>query len=204
MLVFIDESGDAGFKLDRGSSQIFVVAMVVFPDGAAAAGTESAIHASEARRLHKPEFRFSSCSDDIRDKFFAAVKRCPFKIRAVVVRKELIHSPRLKADKDRFYEYFVQQMLKHDNDVLRNARIIIDGSGDREFKRNLHSALRRRVNAGAIKDVRFKDSRRDVLVQLADMCAGAIARSCRTDRKNPRRWLDQLTAERIDDIWHFR
>ena len=32
MLVFIDESGDPGFKLGRGSSPVFVVAMVVFDD----------------------------------------------------------------------------------------------------------------------------------------------------------------------------
>lgn len=32
MLVLIDESGDPGFKLVRGSSSHFVVAMVVFDD----------------------------------------------------------------------------------------------------------------------------------------------------------------------------
>jgi hypothetical protein len=30
VLVFIDESGDAGFKFECGSSPIFVVAMVAF------------------------------------------------------------------------------------------------------------------------------------------------------------------------------
>jgi hypothetical protein len=30
MLVFIDESGDPGFKLDGGSSPVFVAAMVIF------------------------------------------------------------------------------------------------------------------------------------------------------------------------------
>jgi hypothetical protein len=30
VLVFIDESGDPGFKLERGSSPVFVVAMVIF------------------------------------------------------------------------------------------------------------------------------------------------------------------------------
>ncbi len=32
MLVFIDDSGDPGFKLDRGSSLFFVIAMVIFDD----------------------------------------------------------------------------------------------------------------------------------------------------------------------------
>jgi hypothetical protein len=30
LLIFIDESGDAGFKLDKGASPIFVLAMVAF------------------------------------------------------------------------------------------------------------------------------------------------------------------------------
>ena len=30
MLVFIDESGDPGFSLERGASPIFVAAMVIF------------------------------------------------------------------------------------------------------------------------------------------------------------------------------
>ncbi|MFB6225357.1 MAG: DUF3800 domain-containing protein, partial [Candidatus Paceibacteria bacterium] len=30
MLVFLDESGDTGLKLDKGSSQYFVISLVVF------------------------------------------------------------------------------------------------------------------------------------------------------------------------------
>lgn len=52
------------------------------------------------------------------------------------------------------------------------------------------------------RDVRFKDSKSDVLVQLADMCAGAIARSYRKDRAERERWRKML-APRIDDVWEF-
>src|SRR5689334_7589262 len=107
MLVFIDESGDPGFKLDRNASPIFVVAMVIFRDSASAAETQMRIEASVARRRHKSEFKFNKCSHDVRDKFFSVVRNCPFKVRSIVVRKELIHSPRLRADKEKFYEYFV-------------------------------------------------------------------------------------------------
>jgi hypothetical protein len=85
---------------------------------------------------------------------------------------------------------------------MKNAKIIIDGSGDRTFRKNLNSALRRRLREGAIRDVRFKDFKNDVLVQLADMCAGAIGRSYR-DRKDNNRWREML-APRINDIWEFR
>ncbi len=32
MLVFIDESGDTGLKIDKGSSKYFVIALVIFED----------------------------------------------------------------------------------------------------------------------------------------------------------------------------
>ena len=203
MLVFIDESGDPGFKTDDGASPIFVVAMVIFKNGDDAAAAMQAIENSEARRIHKPEFKFSKCCDDVRDAFFQAVRGLPFRVRAIVVSKNVIYSPRLRADKDRFYEYFVKQMMQHDNGVLKDARVVIDGSGDREFRQNLNAALRRRLGEGVIKDVRFKESHRDVLIQLADMCAGAVARSYRTDRKDPWRWRTMLSP-RLDDIWNFR
>jgi hypothetical protein len=201
MLVFIDESGDPGFRLDRGASPIFVAAMVVFGSPDEAAETQMRIEESEARRCHRLEFKFNKCSNNVRDKFFQVARQCPFKIRSIVVQKQFIYSPRLKADKERFYQYFVNMMMKNDNGLLRNARVTIDGSGDREFRRNLNAALGRH-RGGAVKDVRFKDSRNDVLVQLADMCAGAIARSYRSDRADGRRWRDMLQP-RIDDVWDF-
>lgn len=203
MLVFIDESGDAGFKVDKGASPNFVAAMVIFETNSDATQTQKTIEQSEARRLHKPEFKFNKCSNDIRDAFFRSVANYNFSVRAVVVRKALIFSPRLRSDKESFYNYFVSSMLRYDNDILRNARVVIDGSGDREFRRNLNTQFRRKVGEGVIADVRFKDSKSDVLVQLADMCAGAIARSYRTDRPNPMRWRRML-GRRINDVWDFR
>jgi hypothetical protein len=202
MLVFIDESGDPGFDIARGATPVFVVAMVIFSSNEDAAETQTVIAGSEARRIHKPEFKFNKCSDHVRDLFFEAVRLCPFVVRAILVRKELIYSSGLSSEKEKFYEYFVGQMMRRDNGLLNDARVIIDGSGDREFRRNLNAAMRRKLGQGAIKDVRFKDSRSDVLVQLADMCAGAIARSHRPDRKNPWRWRNMLLP-RIDDVWEF-
>ncbi|HXF90180.1 MAG TPA: DUF3800 domain-containing protein [Xanthobacteraceae bacterium] len=203
MLVFIDESGDPGFKIGRGASPIFVAVMVIFDKDQHAAVTQDVIERSTARRFHRGEFSFTKCGFRARDLFFQSVQRCPFTVRAIVVRKERIYSPRLKADKDKFYEYFVKSMMQYDNNVLRDARVVIDGSGDREFRRNLHAALRRRLGSGVIKDIRFKHSHQDVLLQLADMCAGAIARSFWTDRKDSERWRKML-APHIADIWEFK
>ena len=202
MLVFIDESGDSGFRLDRGSTAVFAVAMVIFEDHEQA---RLANHAIETLRAGWPgiqEFKFSKCSHDVRDAFFETVAPFDFRVRTLVVRKELIHSGRLRTDKQAFYRFFVKNMIKFDNGRLTQARVIIDGSGERTFRRDLQTHLRHHANDGAIKDVRMKDSRGDSLVQLADMCVGAVARSYRPDRADHSRWRRMLRGK-LDDVWEF-
>ena len=203
MLVFIDESGDPGFKVSKGSSPAFVVALVAFSDADVSIKTQSAIDTVAATYGVKPEFKFSKCRPDIRDAFFYAVLPFDFCIRAIVVEKEKIHSGYLRSHKEAFYSFFVKSMLKFDNGLLKNARVIIDGSGERIFKKELSSYLCRHTEKGAIRSVKFSDSRSDRLVQLADMCTGAIARSYRENRDDTDRWRKMLEPK-IEDIWDFK
>jgi len=71
MLVFIDDSGDAGFKLDKGSSSFFVISAVIFDDELEAEKTAIAI--KELRRelgfSDQTEFKFNGCRKEVRLKF---------------------------------------------------------------------------------------------------------------------------------------
>lgn len=203
MLVFIDESGDPGFKVASGSSPVFVMAMVIFENGEAAAQTCLTIDALRANLGFRTEFKFNKSREEVRSAFLAAVASCPFRVRAIVVEKERIRSAVLREDKEAFYNFFLKTMVRFDNGRLANARVVIDGSGDRAFRRGLTKHVSRNAAQGAIRDIRFKDSANDPLVQLADMCAGAIARSYRSDRAEPNRWRNML-RKRIEDVWEFR
>ncbi|MCW2242265.1 DUF3800 domain-containing protein [Azospirillum canadense] len=203
MLVFIDESGDPGFKTEKGSTPVFVAAMVIFRTDEDAQRTEIAMRKLLIDLRCAPEFKFNKCDYERRDAFFQAVRNLPFSVRAIVVEKNVIYSPRIRADKERFYEFFVAQMMTHDGGVLQDAKVIIDGSGDREFRNKLNTRLRREMGPGKLRAVRFKDSTADPLLQLADMCAGAIARSHRTNREDSDRWLRALRPK-VSDIWRFK
>lgn len=200
MLVFIDESGCPGFKFAKGSDPIFALGMVVFRDSEAAAGTETIIRGLHSSIPHRPEFKFSKTSDDVRDQFFATVKTCPFSLYSVVVRKDLVYSQTLRTDHDKFYNYFLRLLLDSNIDLSR-ARVRLDGSGGRTFERALKTYLRQQ-SAIEIADFRMVDSNRDQLAQLADMCVGAIARSYR-DRPSPGRWRSMLRPK-IQNVWDFR
>ncbi|MFG1237188.1 DUF3800 domain-containing protein [Xanthobacter autotrophicus DSM 597] len=203
MLVFIDESGDPGFKLTKGSSPFFVVALVAFPEVDQSVSAAQAIDDVAKKIGVKNEFKFSSSRPEVRDAFFACVMPFHFCVRAIAIEKDKIYSPHLRAEKDAFYAFFVKSMLKFNGGLLKNAKVIIDGSGDRIFKAEIASYLKRHVAEGAIRSVRFSNSKNDRLVQMADMCTGAIARSYRTDRAEADRWHQQLRPK-IEDVWNFK
>lgn len=202
MLVFIDEFGDAGFKVSKGSSPVFTAVLVAFRDRAQAAPTVSAISSLATRLRIRPEFKFNKCRPEVRDAFFNAVAPFGFCVRAIVVRKEIIYSSHLRTNKEAFYNFFVRSMLRFDNGLLQAAKVVIDGSGDRQFKQELAAYFRRQLPRGQIEQIAFHRSEADRLVQLADMCAGAIARSYRKDRDNASRWRGIL-APKIEDVWEF-
>ena len=183
---------------------MFAVAMVMFPDGSAAQSATTAIESVRREWPGVREFKFSKSSHDLRDAFFRGVSKESFRVRALVVEKEKIYSPHLRSDKEAFYQFFVKSMLKFDNGRLAeaNAKVIIDGSGERTFRRDLQTHIKRHTPKGAIKSITMKDSKNDPLVQLADMCVGAVARSFRTDRPDHNRWRSMLRTK-MDDVWRF-
>ena len=203
MLVCIDESGCSGFK--AGSTPCFVIAMVIFDDYVEAEKTSATIGRIRERLRVKPEFRFSKCSNDVRTQFFAFLSDHKFKVRALIVEKARVYSPHLRSESEAFYNFFLQLLMKHNEQAIKSASIKIDGSGDRKFKRALFGYLRRQLNAGAIRKLRFVNSKSDNLIQLADMVAGALARSCegRAGRAPDPRWR-RMIRRNLEDVWQFR
>ncbi len=202
MHVFIDDSGDPGFKLDKNSSSHFVIAMVIFDDPLEVEKVAIAI-----RQLRRElfgddvEFKFNKSRHDIKKIFLKTVKLFSFRVRALVVNKRQVRSVDLQRDKKSFYAYFIKTALKYYGDEIRNARIRIDGGGDRIFRREFISYLRRALNVNpdtrVVRDVKFEDSRTNVLVQLADMVAGCIHREHAKGEAVYRRIL----ADKIVDVW---
>ena len=60
---------------------------------------------------------------------------------------------------------------------MKDATIIIDGSGSREFKRQFKTYLRKKIGASIVKKVKIQSSHSNNLIQLADMIAGAVHRN---------------------------
>src|SRR3546814_5407808 len=109
-----------------------------------------------------------------------------------------IYSLHLQTNTKQFYNFFIQQLIRHDNNVLVGAKVKIDGSGDRRFKQSLIRYLRKQIGPGKIEKVKFANSRSDNLIQLADMCVGAIARSYRPDIRKDANRRHKMLIDKID------
>lgn len=207
MLVFIDDSGDPGFKFKKGSSRIFVIALVIFKDHLEAEKTSLAI--KELRRELKVsdvfEFKFNKTSKKFKNSFFKTVKVFDFKIRAIVVKKEVIFSPRLKKEKESFYNYIIMQVLKNSGKSIKNAKLKFDKRGEKTLRDQLRVYLSYRLDnktKKVFKDLKFVDSKQNTLIQLADMVAGAIFSSYSGKHK---KYLEIFkNSKRVEDIWLFK
>jgi len=208
MLVFIDDSGDPGFKLDRGSSLFFIISLVIFNDDLEAEKTAVAI--KELRRglgfSDQMEFKFFKSRREVREKFLQTINQFDFRVRCLVVNKKLIKSDNLKNNKNSFYSFAIKTVLKYNENSILNARIRIDGSGDRVFRKNFLSYLRKQLNTKEkciMKNCKFVDSKKDGLIQMADMVAGSIRRFY-DDSVNDAQIYKKIFVKHIEDEWLFK
>lgn len=208
MLVFIDDSGDPGFKLEKGSTRFFVIAMIIFDDSLEAERCALAIKVLR-RRLKlsdDAEFRFFKSSHKVRAAFMEAIDSFKFRLRYLAVDKKLIRSPELKSNKNSFYAYFIKTALQHNGGTIRDARIKIDGSGNREFRKNFLTYLRRELNTAdccVVEQCKLVDSKENVLIQMADMVAGAVNRSLQKEKKYSDTYLKSIKGH-VENPWNFK
>jgi len=208
MQVFIDDSGDPGFKIEKGSTEYFSISMVIFNDNLEA--EKAAVAIKELRRELKfsdnTEFKFCKTQRSVRIKFLQTIAPFQFKIRSLVVKKSEIRSPELRGSKESFYGYFIKMALKYSGGSIIDASIKIDGSGDRTFRKRFLGYLHRELNSGdkkIIKKCRLVDSKSNVLIQMADMIAGGINRSYNRSKSDADDYL-MIIKKHIENIWDFR
>ncbi len=208
MLVFIDDSGDPGFKFDKGSTSHFIISMVIFDDELEAEKTAVAI--KELKRKigfsDQTEFRFFKTNNRYKIEFLNTIAKFDFRIRCLVVDKTKIYSPELKGNKNSFYAYFIKEVLKNNNDTIINAKIRLDGGGSREFRKTFLTYLRRELNSKdkkVIQNFKMVDSKRDVLIQMADMIAGSMNRAQNREKKDCDDYRN-IIKNKINDEWFFK
>jgi hypothetical protein len=205
-LVFIDDSGDPGFKLNKGSSSHFVIACVIFGDQLDAEETSLIIkrYRRELKWTDYREFKFNKTNKKYIKELLKRVSSCNFSVRAICIEKSKIHSHELKNKQDSFYNYAIKEVLSKSGSLVQ-ANIKLDGHSGREYKKSAITYLRREVNSRSkkIARVRFVNSHTNTLIQLADLVAGSILRSTQANKTDHNDYV-KILNKRIEDVWYFQ
>ncbi len=181
MLVFVDESGDSGWKIQQGSSRFFSVALVVFEENEDAIACDQRIQLlkKEIGWKSSEEFHFKRNSDRVRRSFLRAVTPYHFFYYGIVIDKERGNylEENFKSKKS-FYEYVCGLLFEVAKEKLRDATVVMDESGSEEFHSRLAKYLRRKANrrGQVVKRVKVQRSESNNLIQLADYIVGIISR----------------------------
>jgi hypothetical protein len=206
-LVFVDDSGDPGFKLDRGSTSYFVIACVIFDDALAAKEADIAIKRTKNKLglSGSYEFKFNGTKKKYIKEVLSAVKDLNFRVRAMWVDKTKMDGSKLANHPRAFYNYAIKHVLLHSPNLF-GASVKLDGRDDKSCEAETRSYLRKKVNSEEYKisKVTFSDSKKSALIQLADLVAGSIHRYLRTEKTDFDEYLSILKkAGRIESICRF-
>lgn len=203
MFVYLDESGDPGFKFKQGSSRYFVITLLLVTDPIPF--HEAIDELRESLGFDRGnEFKWVRSSADVRWSFLQMLRRQDFTARVLVIDKTLMTAPHMHK-RDTFYNFLVRMILTHDNGTIQDAIVILDESvKSKKSKQHLATYLRRELNSGSarrkIREVRYRKSHTDNLVQAADMLTGAI--NTRYHRGNSE-YLDYMRVK-ISDLWEWQ
>ena len=197
-LIFIDDSGDPGLK--EVSSSNFVMAAALFMNPEVAISLSERI--SEYRRAlgwrDDYEFKFTKIRKDIITELLKIAIDYDFQIYAAYVDKTNLRQTAPIIDKEKLYEWTIKELLLMM--PIDEAKIEIDG---RSSKQNMHRTatyLRRELKRTGVKkiEIKFEDSTKDNLIQLADLIAGSINRSM-TNKTDSNIYID-IIKHKISDI----
>lgn len=202
-LVFIDDSGDPGFKV--ASSNNFVMAAAIFLEPEVA---ERIMREIDNYRLslgwsYNHEFKFSKNPKSVVLEILRRISKYDFKVYAVYIDKKDFReiAPALTPffDREKLYNWTVKELLRIL--PLETAKITIDGRSTKQYRKGTITYLRREIKgsgAGHL-DFKFDDSATTDLLQLADLIAGSINRSLQLDKTDSKVYIS-IFKDKIVEI----
>jgi hypothetical protein len=178
----MDESGDTGLKLGKGSSDLFTIAMVLFAEEAQAAACRTRIQALRPELGMKlsgkaAEFHLGKMGEEYRTAFLNAVAPFSFRFFSCTIDKARL-SGKAWQKKDYMYERAGIMTLDMALADMLEAKLVFDATSSRRFDWEFRRALKKHAgyceNLPVIKETQRLDSYKDDLVQLIDMVCGAV------------------------------
>ena len=201
--VILDESGDPG--VDGSNTSHFIVAAVVIVSETEKQRLTNAVDQYRKKLGWKEthEFKFNTTKKEIIEELIINIRDYDFSAYAIVLDKTKIPVTPDIIDSNSLYYYIMKELLvKLD---LKNPYITIDGIGGKQYKQRVIAYLRHNLKATGVDkcEIKFSDSKKDSLIQIADIVAGSVARSYRDDRTEAKKFLG-LLGNKITQIFEMK
>lgn len=181
MTAFIDESGGFGWDFSKkGTSTHFVLVAIIVQDNVLS-GLQESIEAIRKEEFQQSEMKSSKIGNDLMRRLRIMQKLCehPFSFYAVVFDKQkLSHMEGLRYKKS-FYKFFNNIIHKELQKNFSQLTIVADETGSDEYMASFIKYVRERqkpINLFGDTEFSFQKSDNNILIQLADIFAGTIAK----------------------------
>ena len=194
-ILVADESGDGGISDKPGTSRYFTVGIVFFDDLDEAKNCSKRIEELKIELSVKEEFKFAKLPGVKRIAFLKDISNFNFYYFGVIIDKQKIIKQGVYTEES-FYKYACGLAFTLALPYIDNALVVIDGSGSRQFKHEFKQYLQKRMEQ-KIKKFKLEDSKKNNLIQLADMVVGSIARSV-TDKEDKNRYLKIINHKELE------
>ncbi|MBR2989693.1 DUF3800 domain-containing protein [Candidatus Saccharibacteria bacterium] len=194
-LVFVDDSGDPGLKNTSSNNFVIAAALFINPRAAEALSEQISRYRKSLGWRDDYEFKFAKIRKDIVVEVLRMSVGYDFKIYAVYVDKSSFRQIGATIDKEKLYNWTIKELLSIV--PLKNAKIEIDGRSSRQNMNRTASYLRHEINIDGTRklDIRFENSTKDNLIQLADLIAGSINRSMNMDKTDSKTYIDIIRGK---------
>jgi len=199
-----DEAGQTGFKFEKGSTPLFLVTLLLTNDPSTIREHINRLRVRLGVTDHA-EFRFHSTPHAHRLAFLSTLATCDLAVRALFVDKRVLPAEFRRMKSWDFYAFFVCELLDRlPVGELDGTILYLDDFGPRKVTIR---ALRQRLKqiglinpkANPLKRIAFKRSRGEMLIQAADMVAGAVYRWL---NKGNSVYFDLIRSKAL--VWEYR
>lgn len=196
MYVFVDDSGDPGFKFGQGSSNFLVYSACKFltSEDVSKASIEIQDIKTQLGLNHSVELKFTKSKPSLRRGFFSKIHQLNLISTSVVLDKRQIEP----MSSTELQIRLLRDLLHNSGLDLNSAKVFLDGQGSRDSIHTIQRSLSI-ANVGAprqIRELKFADSSKNGLIQLADMIAGSIHRSFENTTSESEDYLTRLLASK--------
>jgi len=177
MIIFIDESGDPGFKTEKDSSLFLVISLLIFDKEEDSVETSQVVEVYRKKIKYSSsyEFKFRKTKKKIIIGLLESVKHCKFRIKSIILDKSQTDLPKGVNKRDLYY-YLLTSALESSFNDCTDIKVRLDGIAERELRNAWRAYLRSQIEEKRI-DFKLVDSKNDSLIQLADIIVGSIRRS---------------------------